>query len=205
MSDLGDDINEIHTENGNSFDLIRAGQSVSSDEYCIIKLNRQVTKPFIREFFLEAKFNWDTETLAGDVVALDDGRNYMVMNLSPIMFQNEVIEYTATLYKCNVSGEIVRPSGEYWDDDYRALETYPVHASTVYALQTEALYGNDMDTENELGALGLENHELYIPSGYGIRILDRYRPVSGEYYKVETINKRRYDNVWVCELTEDTR
>lgn len=206
MSDLGDDINEVHAEVGNSFGLVRSGQAINTGEYLIPKINRQVTKPFIREFFLEASFDWDSVTQAGDIVQLNDGRDFMVMNLTPVMFQDETIEKVGTLYKCNVSGQIMRPSEtEGWDADYREVGSFTQVSQNVYALQTEALYGHKLDLGSELGELGLENHELYLPASSGIKVFDRYQPVSGEYYKVETIKKRRFDNVWVCEISEDTR
>lgn len=206
MSDLGDTINEVHVEVGNSFDLIRSGQVTVSGEYCILKMNRQVTKPFIQEFFLESRFDWDTETDAGDIVQFNDDRSFMVMNLVPVMFKDETIEKGGVLYKCNVSGQLMRPSEvEGWDADYRETGGFDVIAQDVFALQTEALYGHELDTDQELGALGLENHELYLPASSGARVLDRYQPVSGEYYKVDTIKKRRFNKIWVCEISEDTR
>ena len=35
--------------------------------------------------------------------------------------------------------------------------------------------------------------------------MDRYEAVSGEFYRVETIKKRRYSGIDVVELGEDTR
>jgi hypothetical protein len=51
----------------------------------------------------------------------------------------------------------------------------------------------------------MEKHELYVPSFYGIRVGDRFEPVSGEFVQVDTIKRRRYQSIDVCEVTEDTR
>nr|BDD45810.1 hypothetical protein 9 [bacterium] len=204
MSDLGDDLKEVHQDVGTSFNIVRESGNVAGG-YMILKENAQVTKPFIREFFMEGRISYDTDLVTGDVFISSDGRPFMVMNLTPKMFEDSVIEYTGVLYQCNVSGELFRPSGETWDGDYHLQQEWVSVKSTCYALQTEALYGHDLETDEELGMLGIQNHELYIPRSVGAQIHDRYEAVSGEYYWVETIKKRRYPSVVVCEIGEDRR
>jgi len=70
---------------------------------------------------------------------------------------------------------------------------------------TEPLFGTDTEIEDELGVMGIERSELYIPSSYGITELDRYQPYSGEYYMVKKVLERRFSGVDVCELIEDNR
>jgi hypothetical protein len=209
MGDLGDDIKDAHADVGSSYIRIRPGVSNASGEYCVTKLNRQATKPFVREFFQEGAFDWDTEARAGDVIQLaTTGWRFLIPNLTPKVFADELIEYSSVLYKCNVSGQIWRPTevDGVWDSNYRMQGGFSLVAQDVFALQTESLYGNDLESDNELNTLiGLQDHELYVSAGYGIQVFDRYEPRSGEYYKIETIKKRRYDNVWVCQITEDTR
>ena len=57
----------------------------------------------------------------------------------------------------------------------------------------------------ELGTIGIEKHEMYIPSIYYVQELDRFSPASGEYYRVESIKQRRFKGVDVVVLSEDTR
>ena len=203
---IGPDIKEVYEEVGITFTLIRESGDVSG-EYLHFHLNRQVTKPFIREFFLESFFAYDTDVQAGEVVKFDTTEDaYLVMNKTPQLFENEIIQYHGVLYKCNVSGELQRPSGEdEWDSNYRKQTTFEVIKSNCYALQTEALYGHDIDTDEELGMIGVENHELYLPASVGVQQLDRYVPVSGEDYRVDTIKKRRYNAIDVVELSKETR
>jgi hypothetical protein len=203
---IGPDIKEVFQEVGVQFTILRDSGDVDGG-YLHYHINRQVTKPFIREFFLEAFFPYDTSAVPGDVVKFNQADDvYMVMNKTPQFFEDSVIQNHAVLYKCNVSGELLRVSGEAWDENYQmsgyAWETIK---SPCYALQTEALYGHDLETDAEIGLLGLENHELYVPKTYGARVLDRYRPVSGEVYRVETMKTRRYQAVDVLEVGEDTR
>jgi hypothetical protein len=202
-SGIGNDIKEVYAEVGAAFTILRTVNITG--EYTHLTLNRQVTKPFIREFFLEAAVAYDTDVVAGDLIRLDvPGEVYIVMNKSPRLFENEIIQYSCVLYKCNVSGKLQRPT-QVRGTDYHTTVTWSSVLTPCYGLLTEALYGHDLDTDNELGQLGLQEHELYIPSSIGIQIMDRYVVASGDYWKVETIKKRRFNNVDVASLVEDTR
>ncbi len=203
---IGDDIKETFEDVGTAYIVLRDIGNVSG-EYLDYSINRQITKPFIREFFLEATLSYDSEVITGDTIRFDTTSDvYLVMNKTPELFENAVVTNECTLYKTNVSGELLRPSGEAWaTQTYRKEPQWQTVKSDCYALQTEALYGHDLDTDEELGLLGVENHELYIPHSVGLQVLDRFEPASGEYYRVETIKTRRYPNIDVAEMGEDTR
>ena len=204
---LGVDLKEVYEDVGVALSKLSGGAFVSTC-YGKVALNRQVTKPFIREFFQEVALPYDTAILPGDVVQqIVSEEVFLVMNKTPRIFENEIIDYGCVFYKCNVSGELVRPSAEEtWDSNYKQIQGWTEVEPIVYGLLTEALYGHDLDGDKELGQIGLENHELYVSHNAGVQILDRYVAVSGEeWHKVETIKKRRYNNVDVCELAEDTR
>ena len=207
MGDVGEDIKEAYEAAGSSFTILRGDDEIGGG-YFKDKLNRLVTKPFIREFFLEVSLAYDTVVLPGEVVRMDTTTEvYLVMNLTPQVLENEIIAYHCVFYKCNVSGELKRPTETDggWGDDYRINAGFSTFTSGCYALQTEALYGHDLETDEELGMLGLENHELYVPHSVGVQIHDRYEPVSGEYYRAETIKTRRYNGIDVVGLAQDTR
>lgn len=195
---------KVYEKLGTAFTIIRDSGDVTG-EYLVYEINRQVTKPFIREFFLEAELAYDTAAVIGDVLQLDDGRVFLVMNKTADHFKNAPINQGCVFYKCNVSGEILRPSGEVWDSQYRKKQQWETIKENCYALETESLFGHDLDTDEELGMLGLKKDELYIPSSVNIRVGDRHQPASGEYYRVEVIKKRRFSGVDVCELGEDHR
>ena len=200
---LGTDLKETYEEIG-----IKVIVDGSGEEYIDYAPNAQVTKPFIREFFIEGSIPYDTTQVVGSIVRFDIfNKDYMVMNLTPESLENEVYEYSGVYYMCNVSGEILRPSGEaVWnDEDYRKDTVFELITGEAYGLQTEPLSGTDLDAQSELGNLMIQNEELYIPSKYGIRVLDRYQPVSGEYYIVKTVLDRRFSGIDVCELGEDNR
>ncbi len=209
---IGPDLKEAITEIGVSIFLYKDNgdntDTIISGEHVLYKANSQATKPFIREFFLEAETTYDTQSRAGDVIRfVSTGNKYMLMNATPVLFEDEVIKNDVVLYKCNVSGEILRLSGEStWDrTTMRKNPQWQQIRTNAYALQTEGIYGNSDLPEAPLGAVPEIKHELYIPNSYGIKELDRYQATSGEYYRVEAVFHRRFDSVDVAVLQEDTR
>lgn len=204
---IGPDLKETFQEVGVAYTILRDAGNISG-EYSPVKLNRQATKPFIREFFLESSSSYDTASIAGDVIRFNATDNhYMIMNKTATIFENEVINHECVLYKCNVvSGEIQRASGEVWSTQtYHKVPSWPTVKTLCKALQTESLFGYSLETDQELGLLGLREDELYIPSSYGIQINDRWQPASGEYYMVAAVRPRRFQSVDVAIIKEDTR
>jgi hypothetical protein len=89
---LGADIKEVYTDVGAAYSATRIGPGVSGEletGYLDFELNRQVTKPFIREYFIEASLPYDTVSAVGDVIEFTaDGRKFLLMNLTPDLFEN---------------------------------------------------------------------------------------------------------------------
>ena len=200
---LGSDLKETYEEIG-----IKVTVDGDAEEYIDYAPNAQVTKPFIREFFIEGSIPYDTTQVVGSIVRFDIfNRDYMVMNLTPESLENEVYEYSGVFYMSNVSGEISRPSGEaVWDEEsYQKKTSFETIQEDAYALMTEPLFGTDLDSQSELGNLSIEKDEMYIPTRYGIQALDRYQPASGEYREVTAVMKRRFSGMDVCKLSEDNR
>lgn len=203
---VGDDIKDVLVEIGTSFRVLRPNSGELDAEYLDYEMNRQVTKPFIREYFLEAVFPHDTITVGGDVIQfVTDGRVFIVMNTTFENLFDLPIGKEAVLYKCNVSGELLRPSGEVFDTNYRRSTDWTLVTGNCFALLTEKMFGTDLVQDEELAQIGVEAQVLYIPSNVGAQPLDRYQAASGEYYKIEEIEIRKFDGVDVCHIAEDTR
>jgi hypothetical protein len=203
-NDVGEDIKAAYIEVGTSFEVFRE-TVISSGEYLIYDLNAQATKPFIREHFLEASLAYDTSGEVGDVLRFSDGGCFLLMNKTPAEVEDVIIEYSAVLYKANVSGELSRPSGEVWDTQtYHKQPVFEVIKTNCYALLTESLFRYEL-AEEPYGNVSEVKDEMYIPKRYGVQINDRYTPVSGEYYKVSTVKTRGFPGVDIVILEEDTR
>lgn len=205
MGDIGDDIKEVIAEIGAAISILRDSGTVSG-EYIKISPNTQATKPFIREFFLEAQISYDTLAIVGDVIQLEEnGDKFLLMNKSPYIIENDSIRNDIVLYKCNVSGELQRSVGEARDSQYHRTFKWTTVKTVCYGLMTEPLYGNVMEQQEAVAQVGISRHELYIPTSVGVKLNDRYIPVSGECYKVEAVINQRYNGVTVVQLSEDTR
>ena len=202
---IGLDIKEVLSEVGVSITIVRDSGDITG-EYTMFAPNAQVTKPFIREFFLDARLAYDTDCVVGDVIEFNStGDRYLIMNKTPTLLEDEVYQYNTVLYKTNVVCDILRPSeGDWPTDTYHRRTIWTSLASSQDVLITTPLYGHELD-ESSLGPLQIEVHEMYVPASIGIRALDRVRVSSSEYYRVTTVKPRRYDGVDVVELSEDTR
>jgi hypothetical protein len=201
---IGPDIKEALVEVGQAVIVTDRLSVDHTPEYIYYKPNSQATKPFIREFFLEAWFSYDTPTLSGDLVKfVVTGTRYMLMNLTPFMFENTIIRMDGVLYKCNVEAILLRPREV--RENYLTRTVWDVIAPSMWCLLTTPLYGNQLDTGESLGQLGLEVHELYARDIFDIRVNDRVKVSSDQYYRVESIKYRRFDGVTTYELGEDNR
>jgi len=206
---VGEDIKEAIEEVGSAYIIFRDSGNISG-EIGILEYSAQVTKPITIESFRRGTMGYDTQMITGDVIefGIIDQR-FIVTNIMSDMFENAIVQSDSVLYKCNISsGEILRPSGERWDDplnQYHRETQWETIKNDCHAMQVAALYGNDLGTDQELALLGLQKDEVLVPHSYGTQVLDRWQPVSGEYYMVATIETRRYPNVDVLMVEEDRR
>ena len=206
---VGDDIKDALSEVGAAYTIVRDVGNISG-EAGLLEYSAQVTKPLTLEHFRRCMAPYDTQMITGDIVEFGIiDQKFIVTNLMAKLFENTPVNYDAVLYKCNVaSGELHRPSGERWDDPnhlYHKETQWEIVKANCDAMQVAALYGNDLDSENEVALLGLKKDEVLIPHAVGARVLDRWQPYSGEYYIVSTIETRRYPNVDVLIIQEDRR
>ena len=201
---VGLDLKEAIISVGTAVNIV--GRNLPT-EYVRFKTNKQVTKPFIREYFLETMMAFDTAITAGDVMEVAvTGLRYLVMNKTPSIFEDKVMHYSGVVYKTNVNGMLQRPLYERGIDLQKTERFVPVSgAESVDALMVEALYGHSLSIDEALGELGLEKHELYIPHKFGARVKDRFYIDSNRYYRVITVKEHRYDDVDVLEIDVDTR
>jgi hypothetical protein len=199
------ELHDVYREAGAEYSVIR-DDGVFSGEYIVGEISTQVTKPFIKEFFREFYVATDTRIVNGDVISLlSTGDKFIVMNIDSEIHEDEVIEKQGVLYKTNVSGQIMRMSGEEWNSQtYEKQIVWNTVKSNVYALVTEPVFGDKLD-EQPFGSLEINKKEIYIPAQYNIQLLDRFEVASGEYYMIESIRKRRFPSVWMCYAMEDNR
>jgi len=207
MTTMGEDIKGcVLQEAGIAFTILRDSGDVTG-EYTLLAGNAQVTKPFIREFFLEGVVAYDSVLVSGDVLQINQtGTKYLVANVTPDMLLNSIFQNSIVLYKSNLTVDVLRPSeGDYSTQTYHRETHWSYIARSQPVLITTPLYGHDLVTDEEIALLSIETHEMYIPTSVGVQVLDRIRVSSTEYYRVESVKPRRYEGLDVVELGEDQR
>lgn len=206
MAGIGLDIQEVIDELGVSVEILRS--PVNLTEKIIYEMNSQATKPFIREFHRDGSFSNTTNITTGDVLHIITTNEYMlVMNKTPDMFENEVVEYASVLYKCNFAppSKISRPGPQVRDANYNLTESWIDVVPNAYGIIADKLQGTNIDQEEPVGQIQIWAIEAFIPASYAIQPLDRLYISSTEYYKIEKVERYRYPGILALDLVEDTR
>jgi hypothetical protein len=206
---LGPDIKGVYSELGTAVSII-SRTPVITGERVIYELNAQATKPFIREHHLDSTFPYDTEVTVNDILEFDvTGDHYLVMNKTPEMFENSIVEYSMVLYKCNLPAlsHIVRPIEVRDPVSYDIIPGWHVVVDDpVYGLISDRIFGSEiMQEDTGAGQFPIWRVDLYLPKSYGVKPLDRLIISETEYYKIETVENYYYPGVCTCLLVEDTR
>ena len=207
MPGLGADLREVYDELGAITHIVNRTPVITT-ERLLYDLNAQATKPFIREHFLDATLPYDTLITTDDVIFLvSTDKHYLVMNKTPDLFENGVVEYSAVLYSCNLVATacILRSVEIRVDYDMTTAWTIVAEAP-LYGLMSDRLFGSEIDQHTpSVGQEAVWRIDLYIPKSYGIKPLDRLYLTDTEYYKVESVQAYNYPGVCVAMLVEDTR
>ncbi len=202
---VGSDLKKAFQKVGVSYQ-IRRDSGIFSGEFLIYDIPFTARSSFDREVVLDASLASDTIVVEGDVLELSNGKRCLVANKTPDIFQDEVVVYETTLFKCNItSGELFRSSGEVWSDQEYHKETAWESIKTGLNAVVIEVAGNQLSDQDEPGLLSVSRLELYTASGENVRVMDRFEARSGEYYKVDVVKKSLYPSISVAMLSQDTR
>lgn len=207
---VGSDVKKALQDVGVSFTTIRDSGTFSG-EYLIYDIPKQSSgmgnqSAFAKETILEGSLSYDTIVIEGDVLELSNTKRVLVASKIPDMFQDDIVVYETQFLKANIfSGEILRSSGEVWDDqDYHKEQIWESIKLGMSCVLVE-VNGTQLSDQNESGLLSVTRIEAYIASGEDLRILDRFQARSGEFYQVDVIKKTIYPAVNVVGMSQDTR
>lgn len=206
---VGEDIAEVFAEVGAKVWLERTGESAFID----YEMNAQVSNPFIREHMIEGTLPYNTNILPGDILRLDaDEIRYLVVNYIPELFENEIVSISTTLYKCNVFGKFYKEVDVIPDENAPMSQRFSRQIAwqcvgESYVVFTSSLRGgtSEMLGTQDFGDIITKHNILYLPSNVEIKPKYRFYIDDDEYYQVGNVEKRRFNNVAVVSLTEDTR
>jgi hypothetical protein len=205
---LGVDIKEVYSELGGIVSILNRIPIVEGQRV-LYEINAQATKPFIREHHLDATLPYDTLITTNDAVRIETtGKIYMVMNKTPDMFENNIVEWNAVLYLCNmpITAHLLRPIEVRDPSSYDMISGWHIVADApVYGLLTDRIYGSGIDQTSGEGQFPIWRMDLYLPKYYGVKPLDRLVISSTEFYKIEDVEHNNYPGVDVALIVEDTR
>lgn len=203
---IAEDIKAAYVEVGVGYSVLKPTGQLFSGEFLMYESNTQVTKPFVREFFLEVSLPFDTNADVGDVVRFtESGVAYLLVSKTHEAVENRLIEFSSVLYKANVSGELTRFSGEGRDGQLRIVPVWTNIRSCAYGTLVESQYGGGLEEQEAFTDTVVSRLELHLPSAYGVKVDDRYSPISGEYYRVYQVKSKSFDGIDIALLEEDTR
>lgn len=202
---IATDLKEVLQDVGTEIRVIKPDGKVFKGEHIDLESSTAVNS-FVRAFYLEGTLTADSVAVAGDIIEMVvTGHKYLVATKVPEIFENAVTSFNATLYRCNVTLDILRlAAGSAWDANYQLVNGWQPVKTGIPALLTDDA-GTEIDADRDVGKLGIFDNVLYISAFTGIKTADRVFVSEDEYYMVREIRKRKYEDVWVCTLSEDTR
>jgi len=209
MSGLGPDIDEVYEELGALVSIVNRSPVVTGQRV-LYDINAQATKPFIREHQLDASFPYDTLITTNDVIKIIvSDRHYMVMNKTPELFENEIVEWSSVLYLCNIptTAHVVRPVEVRNSQSYNMISGWQVLIdSPMYGLLSDRIFGTEIEQQSkEGGQFPIWKITLIAPKYYAVKPLDRLIITETEYYKIEAVESYYYPGMNQILLVEDTR
>lgn len=205
---IGTDIKEVYQELGANFTIINRTPVVTGEKI-LYDMNTQATKPFIREHFIDCTFPYDTSVEVGDIIVMPSTqRYYMVMNKTPELFEDAMVEWAGILYLCNLptTARIVRPLEIRDSQSYDMVSSWvSVVDSPIYGILSDRVFGSSVDPGIIEGQSLIWRIDCFLPKWYNVQPLDRIIISPTEYYKIETIQSYYYPGSNINLLCEDTR
>lgn len=199
---IGPDIKEVRDELGASFTIVRLNV-VEKIDYDI---RNPAGDPVAQEQHFDANLSYDTQIIVGDVIQ-SGGNSFLVMNKTPDSFEDEVVEYAAILFKCNLpdTASIIYPTTTVNQTTFIVTQGWAVRKATPYGLVNPSTRGTANNPDTSTGKDLTYTLECLVPSLYGVEILDRVIMTPTEYFRVQEIEKYKYPGVHILTLVEDER
>ncbi len=188
---IGQDIAEVLDELGMTVEVRRP----DTDEYEWFQERIELTtsetssNPFDREFLANASFRHNTQIECGDIVRTTvSSIPYVVLTKTPQGFEDQVIEFNSLLYRCNVSGIVLKQiDAGSWASDYtNQAKWVPVYAGAVPIVLASS---QQVDAGAVRGVLKqpfgeFENapNDVFISGWYHVPGLSRFRYFSVKYF-----------------------
>lgn len=208
MAGIGIDIKDVLEELGTSLTIYKWPGPTTILESIDHEFYATHSSEFLRMFFSGVTLTYDTQVLPGDVVEAM-GYWFICTANFPSYFENEIVDYTAVFYRCNVFGTLQRynPNAG-WDANYNKLTNWSPVQTGVRAVQYENRFDQKQYIAEDVMALTMEGNLLFLPSYVSPIEGDRWIPDAADvntFFRVGAIDTLRLDNVSICTLKDDER
>jgi hypothetical protein len=203
MAGIGIDIADVMDELGVSATILRSPTNLTEKINTSIK---ETADPFTQEYEFDASFKYNTVIVPGDVIQML-GTSYIVMNKTGDLFEGEVVEYAAGLYKCNTSSTalLLSPTSSVNQTTFVVTSGWSIKKSPAYGFVYKGKRGVSANEETSPGKETTYTLYCLVPASYGAMKLDRFQLSPTEYYRVEDVETYQYAGVHVLSLVEDER
>jgi len=193
MNDLGEDLKEVSIGIGVEIDVISNG-GVVGRTYTILETSG--SNPNIVKLNLPYSFKWQSGVLFR---VRGTGQVYILATMSPVSFENAVVEYDCTAYLANTTFDAF--SIEMVRENYQQTVQEELVVSGGRGFMSPAAM---VIYAQAFGLLQVDAGEVFVTRQYGIGIGYRLKPLSGKALMV-TGSRQFSDGVDVLSVGEDAR
>lgn len=209
MAGIGIDIKDVLDELGTSLTIYKWPGPTTISEKIDHEFYPAHSSEFLREFFSTITLSYNTAVVPGDVIEAM-GIFFICTANFPSYFEDSIVDWTATFYRCNCFGELQRYNQDGgWDADYKKIRNWlPVESESIHALQYENKFDQKQFIEEDIIALAVEGNLLFLPSYVSPKKGDRWVTNTSDssiYYRIASIDTLRMDNISICSLKDDER
>lgn len=203
---ISDDIADVLSEVATSLTIYKPDGSTVTNEFLDYETHTDHTTPLIRAFMFDYTLAASTQVVVGDVIEFA-GRKVLVLVKEPEYFENSIVDFLSSGYKCNIIGSIEEyDSDAGWDSEYKKNKPWiEVHSSFNAVLMDRQFRSNMLPIADESMEIELDRLHLFVSDYYTINQGDRFRVSPTEAYKVEQVEKYKIPGIQLVFLTEDSR
>lgn len=203
---ISDDIAAVLSEVATSLTIHKPDGTTVTGEFMDYETHTDHTTPLIRAFMFDYTLAADTQVVVGDVIEFA-GRKVLVLVKEPEYFENTIVDFLSSGYKCNVVGSIEEYDADAgWDSEYKKNKPWTeVHASFNAVMMDRKFRSNMLPIADASMEIELDRLHLFLSDYYMVNQGDRFRLSATEAYKVEQVESYNIPGIQLVFLTEDSR
>ena len=199
-------------KHGEIFTLSSADGKSYVEHGLAFKLSSQGEESLNRNELLyqrQVLFPYDTRIYGGQLLLTEDGQKWLIESFLPIQQWNEIIQYQANLRLASFLCDIYRPPNDA-DRGYSDVSAVPSSATTRNGVECYFNMSGLLPLNLTTSPIEMAKPQLLICNSEDIQIGDQINiknldEESMGYFKVLTLDKASFPNLYFCTLNDDTR